>query len=84
MHTYSPTCTVLAASDLLNVHTSTVEKLIGEGTLPAAKVGRAWIIMTKDVLSYAEKLVIEQTAARRGLDAGLTKSPQRRRQRRAA
>ena len=82
--TIRPTLTVMAAADILNVHSSTVEKLIGSGVLPAAKVGRAWVIMTKDVLNYAEKLVIEQTTMRRGLELGTNKSPERRRQRRAA
>ena len=60
----SPTCTVQAAADLLNVHSSTVEKLIQDGDLPAGKVGRAYVILTKDVLGHAERVILKQTAER--------------------
>lgn len=62
--TPSPTCTVKAAAKLLNVHSSTVEKLIHDGNLPAGKVGRAYVILTKDVLGHAERVILNQTAER--------------------
>ena len=62
--THSPTCTVKDAAKLLNVHTCTVEKLIHDGDLPAGKVGRAYVILTKDVIGHAEKVIMNQTAAR--------------------
>ena len=60
----SPTCTVKEAAKLLNVHTCTVEKLIHDGDLPAGKIGRAYVILTKDVLGHAERVILNQTAAR--------------------
>lgn len=61
---HSPTCTIQAAADLLNIHSSTVEKLIHDGNLPAGKVGRAYVILTQHVLEYAEKVILKQTAER--------------------
>jgi excisionase family DNA binding protein len=55
---------VLEAASLLHVHPNTVIDLINAGAFPAAKVGRAWLMMTRDVLAYAEKVIIEQTGAR--------------------
>lgn len=55
---------IKGAADLLNVHPKTVEDLIREGRIPAGKVGRAWVMLTKDVLAYLERLIIEQTGER--------------------
>ena len=63
----SPTCGTISASEILNVHPNTVEKLIKKGAIPAAKVGRAWVMMTRDVLNYAEQQIMAQTSARLGL-----------------
>lgn len=54
------------AASVLKVHPKTVEDLIHSGAIPAAKVGRAWVMMERDVLSYVEKQIINQTAARLG------------------
>lgn len=55
------------AAEVLKVHPKTVEDLIHDGTLPAAKVGRSWVLMTDHVMQYLENQIIQQTAARRGL-----------------
>lgn len=74
--THSPTCTVKEAAKLLNVHPCTVEKLIHDGDLPAGKVGRAYVILTKHVLSHAEKIILDQTAVRLvGLKGPATRAP---------
>lgn len=52
------------AADLMKVHPKTVQDLIGAGALPAGKVGRAYVLMTKDVLAHIERTIVEQTAAR--------------------
>lgn len=72
------TCTVKDAADILKVHTATIEKLIAQGEIPAGRVGRAYVIMTRDVQRYAEKVIINQTADRltkgrrpRSIHAGL-------------
>jgi excisionase family DNA binding protein len=60
----TPTVDVPGAAQLLKVHPKTVEDLIRDCELPAAKVGRAYVLMTKDVLAYIERSIIQQTAAR--------------------
>jgi excisionase family DNA binding protein len=59
-----PTVNVTEAADILKVHAKTVEDLIRDGALPAGKVGRSWVMMTKDVLAHAEKVIMAQTADR--------------------
>jgi len=53
--------------------------MIRECKIPAAKVGRAWVMLERDVLDYIEQQIRRQTAERLGRT-----SPQVRRQRRAA
>ncbi len=72
------TCTVQDAAEILKVHTSTVEKLIAAGTLPAGRVGQRYILKTADVTRYADDVIIKQTADRitkgrrpRSIHAGL-------------
>ncbi len=55
---------VVGAVEILHVHPYRVLELISAGAIPAGKVGRAWVMMTRDVLAYAEKVIIEQTAER--------------------
>ena len=58
------TLSVLEAGDLMNVHANTVFKLIEAGTLPAAKIGRAYVLLQHDVMNYVEKMVVAQTSSR--------------------
>ena len=60
----SSTLTLHQAADLMNVHINTVTKLIISGDLPAAKIGRAYVILYKDAMDYIERMVIRQTAQR--------------------
>ena len=60
------TLTLQTASDLMNIHTKTALGLIARGELPACKVGRAYVILYKDVMTYIERLVVRQTAERMG------------------
>lgn len=77
--TTKPTCDLQEAADLLKVHPKTVQDLIRDGVLPAAKVGRSWVMMTKDVLAHLENTIVRQTAER--MRKPVTKaSPQARRQ----
>lgn len=62
-----PTMNVIEAAETLKVHPKTVEDLIRNGILPAAKIGRAWVMMTEHVMTYLEDQIIKQTAARRGV-----------------
>lgn len=61
------TLDIPAASKLLCVHPNTFMKLIQSGDIPAAKIGRAYVMMEKDVLDYATKQIIKQTNERMGL-----------------
>lgn len=59
-----PTVGVAEAASILKVHPKTVEDLIRDGDLSAGKVGRSWVMMTRDVVAYAEKTIMKQTADR--------------------
>ncbi|WP_183004097.1 helix-turn-helix domain-containing protein [Achromobacter sp. UMC71] len=58
------TIDVLGAAELLKVHPKTVLGLIDDGAIPAAKVGRAYAMLVKDMLGYLEKMIVAQTSAR--------------------
>jgi len=62
--TTSVTVGVTGAAELLHVHPNRVLELIDDGAIPAGKVGRAWVMMTRDVVVYLEKVIIAQTADR--------------------
>lgn len=55
---------VLGAAEIMHVHPKTVEDLIRAGAIPAAKVGRAWVMLRRDVLGYVEMQIAEQTSKR--------------------
>jgi excisionase family DNA binding protein len=57
------------AGELLCVHPKTIERLILDGTLPAAKIGRSWVLTERDVLDYLERQIVAQTQRRRLGDA---------------
>lgn len=58
------TLSVTEAAEMMKVHTCTVESLIHSCTIPAAKIGRAYVMLERDVLSYIEQQVIQQTSER--------------------
>ena len=66
----SETVGVGEAADLMKIHPETVKELCITGMLPAAKVGRAWVMMRRDVLKHVENQIIAQTAARIGKRPG--------------
>lgn len=59
-----PTMSLLEAAETLQLHPHTLEKLIRAGDIPAGKPGRAYVLMTRDVLAYAEKIIMRDTADR--------------------
>jgi excisionase family DNA binding protein len=69
-----PTCRVKQAAELMGVHPKTVEDYIEAGALPAAKMGRAWVMLTKDVLALVTQQVVHQTAERMKRPAGQRRS----------
>lgn len=60
------TLSLSAAAERMNTHENTVMKLIAAGAIPAAKIGRAWVMLEADVMHYIEQQVIYQTAERMG------------------
>jgi excisionase family DNA binding protein len=52
------------AADLLKIHRDSVLELIDAGALPAARIGRVYVLMTRDVLYYIRGQIDHQTAAR--------------------
>ncbi len=60
------TVNVDQAAELMKVHPKTVKELIGSGALPAGKIGRAYVLLTKDVMNYIEHMIVKQTAERMG------------------
>ena len=62
----SKTCDIHQASELLKIHWQTVLDLINKGFIPAAKIGRAWVMLENDVLDYLVKEVSHQTSLRLG------------------
>ena len=53
------------AADFLKVDRSTALDLAGDGTLPGAKVGRAWVFMEDELIAYLRDVTRKQTQARR-------------------
>ena len=52
------------AAETLKIHPHSMEKIIRAGHIPAGRVGRAYVLMTRDVLAYAERIIIHQTVDR--------------------
>jgi len=63
-HGLPPTLDLKGAADMLKIHPQSMLDLIGSCAIPAGKVGRSYVMLTRDVLAYAEKVIIEETAAR--------------------
>jgi excisionase family DNA binding protein len=72
------TLTVETAAERMGVSTKTVWGLISNGTIPAAKIGRAYIMLERDVMAYIEAQIVKQTAERMGMEAGPIRRPRRR------
>lgn len=61
----STTVDIEGAAQLMNIHARTAEKMIARGILPAARIGRAYVLMERDVLAYIEEQITSQTAKKR-------------------
>lgn len=80
-----PTVGLQGAAELMQVEPETVRRMIRDGKIGAAKIGKQWVMLTREVLDYTERAIIAQTAERRGLrrppaPAASRRSPQRARQ----
>lgn len=58
------TLSVSEAATRLNVCTKTVLRLIDECKLPAAKIGKGYVLLESDVMNYITQEVVAQTEAR--------------------
>lgn len=52
------------AAEILKVHENTVMELVGNGMIPGAKIGRAWVFIDEDLFDYLRKEIVRQSAAR--------------------
>jgi excisionase family DNA binding protein len=52
-------------ADFLKIDRSTALELAHLGTLPGAKVGRAWVFMEDELVAYLRDMTRKQTQARR-------------------
>lgn len=53
------------AADFLKVDRSTAMNLAVDGTLPGAKVGRAWVFIEDELVNYLRDVTRKQTQERR-------------------
>ena len=53
------------AADFLKIDRSTALELASAGTLPGAKVGRAWVFMEDELIAYLRDVTRKQTQSRR-------------------
>lgn len=74
----SLTVDVRGAADLMKVHPKTVLDLIGAGALPAGRVGRAYVLLTRDVLVYIEHIIVRDTTGRMAGQGRRLRKPARR------
>lgn len=63
----SDTVSVKEAASLMCVHQQTVLDTIASGELPAGKIGRAYVMMRRDVLALIERRIAADTARRAGI-----------------
>ena len=60
------TVNVVGAAEMMYAHPKTVFKLIGDGVLPAARIGKSFVLLRSDVLRHIENEIIKQTSIRMG------------------
>ena len=58
------TLTVAQAAERMNVCTKTVLRLIDDCKLPAAKLGKGYVLLESDVMNFITQQVVAQTEAR--------------------
>jgi excisionase family DNA binding protein len=47
-----PTLGIDGAAELLGIHTETLRSRAAAGIIPGAKIGRAWVFVTEDLINY--------------------------------
>ena len=56
----------LQGAALMKIHPVTLGRMINDGKIPAARIGRAYVLMERDVLGYIERQITAQTARKAG------------------
>lgn len=56
-----PTRNVEQAAAMLFTHRNSICELIAQGAIPAAKVGRSYVMKTSDILAFLDAVVAHQT-----------------------
>lgn len=59
------TLNAIQAAEMLFADTETVLELARKGILPGTKIGKCWVFLREDVLSYLRSRVEQDTTARR-------------------
>lgn len=62
---HNETLDVEEAASLLKAETDTVMQLARAGDLPGAKIGKSWVFMRSDLISFLMKRIAEDTSIRR-------------------
>lgn len=57
------------AAALMKIHPVTLGRMINDGKIPAARIGRAYVMLERDVLGYVERQIAAQTASKGGRDS---------------
>ena len=63
MKTYN----IEGAAEFLHVSTDTMKDLAGNGAVPGAKIGKAWVFNEEDLIDFVREEIKRQTAERRGI-----------------
>ena len=61
------TLSTAEAARLLKVHAKTVIELIVGGDIPAARIGKGYVMLRRDVLALVERRIASDTAQRLGV-----------------
>lgn len=61
------TVSVEQAALLMLANRAKVEALIQSGELPAAKIGKGYVMLERDVMAFIERQIVAQTADRMGV-----------------
>lgn len=55
---------IIECADFLKVDRTTILKLAGAGEIPGAKIGRSWVFLEDDIVSFLRKKAQEQANTR--------------------
>ncbi|WP_133130257.1 helix-turn-helix domain-containing protein [Legionella yabuuchiae] len=52
----SKTLNIIEAAKFLGAHKETVRRMVASGVLPGVKIGRAWVFIEQDLITYVRSL----------------------------